>query len=61
MSKITRNEFMGNWWVFWLLCISVLGLPLAFLYVLTGTIRIEENIDDAERFVEEFRAGKLAI
>ena len=40
MSKIIRNEFMGNWYVFWLLCLTGIGLPLALLYLLDGTIRI---------------------
>jgi hypothetical protein len=29
------------------------------LELLHGTIRIEEELDDPERFIEEFRAGKL--
>jgi len=39
MSKIVRFEFMGNWWVFCLLCITGIGLPLAFLYFVSGTLR----------------------
>ncbi len=60
MSNIVRYEFMGSWLLFWLLCISVIGIPLAILYLLNTTIRIEDQIKDPERFVEEFRAGKLA-
>ena len=59
MSKIVRYEFMGSWLLFLVLCISVIGLPLALLYLLNSTIRIEEQIENPERFVEEFRAGKL--
>jgi hypothetical protein len=29
------------------------------LYLVNGTVRIEQELDDPERFVEEFRAGKL--
>lgn len=59
MSKIVRMEFMGSWIVFWLLCLSVLGIPLAILYYKTGLIRIEHEIEDAENFISEFRAGRV--
>jgi hypothetical protein len=59
MSKIIRNEFMGNWYVFWLLCLTGIGLPLALLYLLDGTIRIEDEMEDPEQFVAAFRAGKV--
>jgi len=29
MSKIVRHEFMGSWIYFWLLCITVIGIPVA--------------------------------
>jgi len=59
MSKIVRYRFLGNAYVFWLLCVTVIGIPFAVVYLLHGTIRIEEQLDDPERFIEEFRAGKL--
>jgi len=60
MSKIVRYRFLGSYYWFWLLCVSVVGLPVALLYLLHGTIRIEEELDDPERFVEEFRAGRAS-
>ena len=47
--------------LFWLLGISVIGIPLAilYLYLLNGTIRIEEELDHREQFVADFRSGKL--
>lgn len=59
MSRIVRYEFMGSWFYFWLLSITVIGIPLAILYLLSGTLRIEHEMDDPERFVEFFRAGRL--
>jgi hypothetical protein len=59
MGKIIRYEFLGNWLVFWGLSISVIGIPLALLYLLSGTVRIEHEMDDPERFVAQFRAGGL--
>jgi hypothetical protein len=29
MSKIVRYEFMGSWLFFWLVCITVIGIPVA--------------------------------
>jgi hypothetical protein len=60
MSKVIRYEFMGSWMLFWLLGISIIGIPLAILYLLNGTIRIEDELDDPEQFLAEFRSGKLA-
>lgn len=59
MSKIIRNEFMGSWLLFSILCITVIGIPLALLYLLSGTIRIETEMEDPEQFVAAYRAGKL--
>jgi hypothetical protein len=60
MSKVIRYEFMGSWMLFWLLGISIIGIPLAILYLMNGTIRIEDELDDPEQFLAEFRSGKLA-
>lgn len=48
MSKIVRYEFMGSWFYFWLLSITVIGIPLALLYLISGTLRIEHEMDDPE-------------
>lgn len=58
MSKIVRYEFMGSWLLFWLLCISGIGIPFAVLYLLNGTLRIEGEMADPEQFISAFRAGK---
>lgn len=60
MSKIVRFEFMGSWLVFCLLCITGIGLPLAFLYFVNGTLRIEDDLENPEEFVSQFRAGKVS-
>ena len=58
MSKIIRHEFMGSWALFYLLCISIVGLPLAYLYFTNSTLRIEDDLEDPEDFVSKFRGGK---
>jgi hypothetical protein len=42
-----------------LLCLTLVGIPLAILYLLSGTLRIEDEIEDPEQFVAAFRAGKI--
>ena len=56
MATISRYEFMGSWLYFWFLCITVMGLPLALLYLLNGTIRVQQQVDDAEGVVRALRA-----
>lgn len=58
MSKIVHYEFMGSWLLFWLLCITGIGIPFAILYLLNGTLRIEDEMADPEQFVSAFRARK---
>lgn len=59
MAKIVRYEFLGNWLIFWVLCVFVILIPFAFLYWMTRSIRIEEDMGDPELFVEQFRSGRL--
>ena len=59
MPKLIRFEFLGSWLLFWLFSITVIGVPLAILYLLSGTVVLSEPMEDPERFVSEFRAGRL--
>ena len=58
MSSVVRYEFMGSWWLFWLFFITGIGVPFAILYLLDGTLRLQTDVDDPEKFVEELRAAK---
>ena len=58
MSKIVRHEFPGNAVVFYLLCLSGIGIPAAVLYLLSGTVTVEEEIDDSTEFLKRYKAGK---
>ncbi len=58
MATISRYEFMGNWLYFWFLCITVVGIPLAVLYLLNGTIHVQEQVEDGERIVSSLRAAR---
>ncbi len=59
MSKIIRNEFMGSVVIFWLLCLTIVLIPVAIVYLINGTIRIEEEMDNPEDFIEQYRSGEL--
>ena len=56
MSRIVRYEFMGSWLLFWFACITGFGIPLAVLYLINSTVRIDEQVSDPTRFLEQFRA-----
>ncbi len=56
MATISRYEFMGSWWRFELLCLTIVGIPCALLYLLNGTIRVEEQVEDGDRVVKALRA-----
>ena len=55
MDKIVRRQFLGNWIVFWLLCITILGIPVAVLYLIDGMITIEQQVEDANAVMEIYR------
>ena len=55
MSKIIRREFMENPVLFCILCLSVIGIPLAFIYLLNGTLTIVTEVDEPEEFVRQYR------
>jgi uncharacterized membrane protein len=58
MSKIVRHEFLGNWLYFWLMCITGVLIPVALLYLLNGTVRVETEMDDPERCLQALRRGR---
>ena len=60
MSKIVRWEFMGSPFLFWFLCITIILIPAAVIYMVNSTLKIENELDDPEKFIEHVRAGKPA-
>jgi hypothetical protein len=46
---------MGNPIIFCILCLSVIGLPVAFIYLLNGTLTIVTEVDEPEEFVKQYR------
>ncbi|MCH8204762.1 MAG: hypothetical protein IID09_06330 [Candidatus Hydrogenedentes bacterium] len=59
MGKIVRYEFLGNPMRFWFMCITVIGIPMAILYLIEATVGIQESLDNPEEFLEKYRSGKF--
>ncbi|HUL51801.1 MAG TPA: hypothetical protein VLT83_00195 [Opitutaceae bacterium] len=55
MDKIVRREFTGSWLLFWALCLTGIGLPIAVLYLLNRTVEIHTEIADAEAALDKIR------
>jgi len=55
MGRIIRHEFLGSRLLFFLLCISGIGIPIAVIYLLEGLVTIEEEVANPTGFVETFR------
>jgi hypothetical protein len=58
VSKIVRYEFTGSWMFFWICWVTVIGIPVAILHLLTCTLRVETEMAEPERFISEYRAGR---
>lgn len=58
MGKIVRKEFIGSPILFVLLCMTIIGIPAAILYLRSATVIVEEEIDDPTLFLERYREGR---
>jgi hypothetical protein len=54
-DKIVRREFLGSWIIFWLLCVTIIGIPVALLYLIDGIVTIEQQVEDANAVMEIYR------
>ncbi|MCC6699827.1 MAG: hypothetical protein IT365_29660 [Candidatus Hydrogenedentes bacterium] len=59
MGRIVRYQFLGSDLFFWLLCMTIVGIPIAVLYLINSTVAIEEDLPNPTEFLEQFRAGKF--
>ena len=59
MGKIVRYQFLGSEVLFWFLCVTLLGIPIAVIYLIGSTVAIEEELPNPTEFLEQFRSGKL--
>jgi hypothetical protein len=61
MAKIARYEFIGNWLNLLACFVTGVGVPIAILYLVNGTIRIEEEIDDRSDSLPDTRPCSVSI
>ena len=58
MDRIRKREFTGSRFLFWVLFISGIGLPLAIVYLINGVVETEFEVEDAEAFWKSYKKGK---
>jgi hypothetical protein len=54
-GRIVYHEFMGSRLLLMILCLSVIGIPLAVIYVLENTVTVEESIESPGEFLDALR------
>jgi len=57
MGKIVWHEFVGSWAIFVLLCLTIIGIPVAVLYLIEHIVTVEEKMEKPSEFLENFRTG----
>lgn len=58
MGKVIRREFLGSRVLVTLLCLSLVGIPMAIIYVLEAMVKIEEDVQEPSEFTAWYRARK---
>jgi hypothetical protein len=58
MAKITRYVCVGNYWIFTLMCLTIVGIPGAILYLVNTTMAIEDEVEDPDEYVEFVRGSR---
>jgi hypothetical protein len=59
MGMIVRHEFLGSWTCVVLLSCTVIGIPLAFLYVLRTTVTVVEDMENPTEFLDAHIKGEI--
>jgi hypothetical protein len=59
VNKIIRRQFLGSWGLFLVLCLSILGIPVAILYYKESMVIVEEELENPSAFLDAYRAGRL--
>ena len=55
MDNVSRYEFMGSPFIFWFACVTIILIPLALLYLINRTVRVETEVPDGEELVSRLR------
>jgi hypothetical protein len=55
MGKIVYHEFLGSRLLLTILGVSVIGIPLAVIYLLENTVTVEESLEFPSEFLDKKR------
>ena len=55
MATVVRHEFLGSTFWFVLLCLTGIGIPMAVLYLLNGTITVHHEVEEPEALIDQLR------
>jgi hypothetical protein len=55
MGQVVRHEFLGSRLYVFLLCLTVIGIPLAILYAKECTVTIVEEMENPSDFLETWK------
>jgi ABC-type Na+ efflux pump permease subunit len=55
MDKIRKREFTGSIGLLVLLFLSIIGIPVAIVYLIDATVETEYEVDDAEAFWRSYK------
>jgi hypothetical protein len=56
VATITQYKFLGSWIAFTILCLTIVGIPVALLYLLNSLVSVSEEVDDPVEAVETHRS-----
>jgi len=59
MDKVTRYEWHGSGFILFVLFILGFTFPFAVVYFMTNLLRVETEIEDAEKFAAFMAARKV--
>ena len=55
MGKVVYHEFLGSRLYVAVLCLSVVGIPVALIYLLSCTVTIVEEIEEPSEYLEAWK------
>ena len=55
MSKIIYHEFLGSRLLVLLLCLTIIGIPVAVIYLFEWFVTVEEEVADPRAFLDKYR------
>ena len=56
MERLVRYEFLGSWFLFWLLFVLGITIPFAVIYFSEKIVRIEYEMEDVDKFLDKWKA-----